>query len=93
MLCCVVHLESYVSPDAVQSLMSAVKQLADDPESKQKNRVGVLLGTKQAQATKTLTHVMWVLFNVLPAGTTQKPHRHTPTALDFAISAPSKGAT
>lgn len=76
----------------LQSLVSAVKQLADDPESKQKNRVGVLLGTKQAQATKTLTHVMWVLFNVLPAGTTQQPHRHTPTALDFAISAPSKGA-
>lgn len=76
---------------ALQSLVSAVKQLADEPESKEKNRIGVLLGTKQTQATKTLTHVMWVLFNVLPAGTTQKPHRHSPTALDFAITAPSKG--
>ncbi|KAL3135699.1 hypothetical protein ABBQ38_006170 [Trebouxia sp. C0009 RCD-2024] len=74
-----------------ESLVAAVKQLADEPESKEKNRIGVLLGTKQTQATKTLTHVMWVLFNVLPAGTTQKPHRHTPTALDFAITAPSKG--
>lgn len=82
---------SYQLCYAVQSLVSAVKHLADDPESKQRNRIGVLLGTKQAQATKTLTHVMWVLFNVLPAGSTQKPHRHTPTALDFAISAPSKG--
>lgn len=93
---CTVYAELCAVPDqlfyAVQSLVSAVKQLADDPESKQKNRVGVLLGTKQAMATKTLTHVMWVLFNVLPAGSTQKPHRHTPTALDFAISAPSKGA-
>ena len=76
---------------SMQSLVSAVKQLADDPNAKDKNRVGVLLGTKQAQATKTVTHVMWVLFNVLPAGTTQQPHRHTPTALDFAISAPFKG--
>ena len=76
----------------MQSLVSAVNQLADDPEAEQKNRLGVLLGTKQAQATKTLTHVMWVLFNVLPAGSTQQPHRHTPTALDFAISAPSEGA-
>lgn len=83
---------SYQLSCAVQSLVSAVKHLADDPESKQRNRIGVLLGTRQAQATKTLTHVMWVLFNVLPAGSTQKPHRHTPTALDFAISAPSKGA-
>ena len=86
------HAVSYQLSYAVQSLVSAVKQLADDPEAEQKNRVGVLLGTKQAQATKTLTHVMWVLFNVLPAGSTQQPHRHTPTALDFAISAPSKGA-
>lgn len=84
------HVDLY---HAVQSLVAAVKQLADEPESKEKNRIGVLLGTKQTQATKTLTHVMWVLFNVLPAGTTQKPHRHTPTALDFAITAPSKGGT
>lgn len=74
-----------------ESLVSAVKQLADEPDAKEKNRLGVLLGTKQTQATKTLTHVVWALFNVLPAGMTQKPHRHTPTALDFAISAPSKG--
>ena len=71
--------------------MGAVRKLAADPESKDKNRIGVLLGTKQTRETKTLTHVMWALFNLLPAHTTQKPHRHTPTALDFAVSAPAKG--
>ena len=71
--------------------MGAVRKLAADPESKDKNRIGVLLGTKQTRETKTLTHVMWALFNLLPARTTQKPHRHTPTALDFAVSAPAKG--
>ena len=76
---------------AVQALVGAVKKLAADPESKDKNRIGVLLGTKQARGTKTLTHVMWVLFNLLPGKTTQKAHRHTPTALDFAVSAPAKG--
>lgn len=78
---------------AVQALVGAVKKLAADPESKDKNRIGVLLGTKQARGTKTLTHVMWVLFNLLPGKTTQKAHRHTPTALDFAVSAPAKGLT
>lgn len=73
--------------------MGAVRKLAADPESKDKNRIGVLLGTKQTRETKTLTHVMWALFNLLPARTTQKPHRHTPTALDFAVSAPAKGAS
>lgn len=73
------------------ALVGAVKKLAADPESKDKNRIGVLLGTKQARGTKTLTHVMWVLFNLLPGKTTQKAHRHTPTALDFAVSAPAKG--
>ena len=76
---------------AVQSLVGAVKKLAADPEAKDKNRIGVLLGTHQTKETKTITHVMWVLFNLLPGKTTQKPHRHTPTALDFAVSAPSKG--
>ncbi len=78
---------------AVQALVGAVKKLAADPESKDKNRIGVLLGTKQARGTKTLTHVMWVLFNLLPGKTTQKAHLHTPTALDFAVSAPAKGVT
>ena len=68
-----------------------MKKLAAEPEAKDKNRIGVLLGTHQTKETKTITHVMWVLFNLLPAHTTQKPHRHTPTALDFAVSAPSKG--
>lgn len=74
-----------------ESLVGAVKKLAADPEAKDKNRIGVLLGTHQTKETKTITHVMWVLFNLLPGNTTQKPHRHTPTALDFAVSAPSKG--
>ena len=75
----------------MQSLVTAVKKIAESPDAKDKNRVGVLLGTGQTRETKTITHVMWVLFNLLPAHTTQKPHRHTPTALDFAISAPKKG--
>ena len=74
-----------------QSLYSAVEKLREDSESSQSNRLGVLLGTHQTQETKTATHVLWVLFNTLPGNTTQKPHRHTPTALDFCITAPKEG--
>eukprot|EP00891_Asterochloris_glomerata_P006945 jgi/Astpho2/6945/Aster-x0745 len=49
---------------------------------------GVLLGTQQTQATKTLTHTLWALYNVLPAYSVQAPHRHAATALDLAAYAP-----
>lgn len=71
-----------------QTLEDTVKKLKADPESAKKNRIGVLLGTEQTQSTKTLTHVLWALFNVIPARSVQKPHRHTATALDLAVYAP-----
>ena len=49
---------------------------------------GVLQGTQQTQATKTLTHTLWALYNVLPANSVQPPHRHAATALDLAEHAP-----
>ena len=52
---------------------------------------GVLLGTQQTQATKTLTHTLWALYNVLPAYSVQAPHRHAATALDLAAYAPEGG--
>jgi gentisate 1,2-dioxygenase len=38
--------------------------------------------------TLTLTHVLWSLLNVLPAGDVQRPHRHQSIALDLAVCAP-----
>lgn len=76
---------------AVQSLMDAVSKLRSDPESKGSNRVGVLFGNHQTAETKTITHTLWTLFNILPANSVQKPHRHTPTALDLCVSAPKEG--
>lgn len=76
---------------AVQSLRDAVNKLRSDPESKGSNRVGVLFGNHQTAQTKTITHTLWTLFNILPAHSIQKPHRHTPTALDLCVSAPKEG--
>ncbi|VAW49454.1 Gentisate 1,2-dioxygenase [hydrothermal vent metagenome] len=52
-----------------------------------KNRTGFLLFNPNFPLTMTLTHTLWALYNVLPAGVTQKPHRHNSIALDFCVSA------
>lgn len=37
---------------------------------------GILLGNKVTEKqTKTLTHTLWSLLNLLPAGQSQRPHR------------------
>ncbi|BBP45970.1 hypothetical protein THMIRHAS_13430 [Thiosulfatimonas sediminis] len=52
-----------------------------------KNRTGILLSNPNFPLTLTLTHTLWALYNVLPAGVVQKPHRHNSIALDFVVSA------
>ena len=56
------------------------------------NRMGILLGNKITEdSTKTLTHTLWSLLNVLPAGDAQRPHRHNSVALDLCVSAEPNG--
>lgn len=52
-----------------------------------RNRTGFLLSNPNFPITMTLTHTLWALYNVLPAGVTQKPHRHNSVALDFCVAA------
>lgn len=52
-----------------------------------RNRIGILLGNPACPLTKTLTHTLWSLYNILPAGATQLPHRHNSVAIDFCVSA------
>lgn len=56
-------------------------------EGKDKNRNGILLANPDCPQTKTLTHSMWSLYNLLPARSRQKAHRHNSIALDFAVKA------
>ena len=50
--------------------------------------MGVLLGNRITEdTTKTLTHTLWSLLNILPAGAKQRPHRHNSVALDLCVSA------
>ncbi len=52
-----------------------------------RNRTGILLSNPNFPITLTLTHTLWALYNILPAGVTQKPHRHNSIALDFCVTA------
>ena len=54
--------------------------------------MGILLGNKVTEdSTKTVTHTLWSLLNVLPAGDAQRPHRHNSVALDLCVSAEPSG--
>jgi gentisate 1,2-dioxygenase len=52
-----------------------------------RNRIGILLSNPACPLTKTLTHTLWSLYNILPTGVTQLPHRHNSVALDFCVTA------
>ncbi len=54
-----------------------------DPQSATRNRVSVLLGNVATPQTLTVTHTLWAMLGVLPAGRVQRPHRHQSVALDL----------
>jgi gentisate 1,2-dioxygenase len=56
-------------------------------EGKARNRNGILLGNADCPTTKTVSHTMWSLYNLLPRGTRQKAHRHNSIALDLCVAA------
>lgn len=60
-------------------------QKAIDSDTKDRNRLSVLLGNNVFPQTRTITHVLWAMFGVLPPGGVQPPHRHQSVALDFAV--------
>ncbi len=62
-----------------------VEQLREIALREKRNRIGIILGNAACTKTKTMTHTMWSLFNLLPAGEVQKPHRHQSVALDLAV--------
>jgi gentisate 1,2-dioxygenase len=54
-----------------------------------RNRNGIILGNPASEKTRTITHSMWALYNLLPKGAIQKPHRHNSVAIDLAVYAKS----
>ena len=70
------------------SMLAEVERISHEPGAEHRNRMGILLGNATTEdTTKTLTHTLWSLLNVLPAGDAQRPHRHNSVALDLCVSA------
>lgn len=62
--------------------------VAARPGANQKSRVSILLANRAQEQTLTVTHVLWAMFGLLPAGQVQRPHRHQSVALDLILDCP-----
>ena len=67
------------------TLNSELAKVINAPDAATKNRMSVLLANKELPQTRTISHVLWAMFGVLPADTIQLPHRHQSVALDLAL--------
>lgn len=73
-----------------ERLLAEVERIKHQPGAEHRNRMGILLGNRITEEnTKTLTHTLWSLLNMLPARDAQRPHRHNSVALDLCVSAES----
>lgn len=57
-------------------------------QAAKRSRISILLGNTHFPHTRTVTHVLWAMFGILPAHLVQKPHRHQSIALDFIVDTP-----
>ena len=64
---------------------AALEAVASAPGANEKNRVSVLLANANQEQTLTITHVLWAMYGLVPAGQVQRPHRHQSVALDLIL--------
>ena len=68
--------------DAASSL-ARLAEVEAHPDAASRSRVSILLGNAALPQTLTVTHTLWAMLGVLPAGRVQRPHRHQSVALDL----------
>lgn len=69
-------------------VMEKLQEIREQNAHLNLNRLGILFGNKDTDTnTKTITHTLWSLFNVLPANSMQNPHRHNSVAIDLCVFA------
>ena len=69
-----------------ETTKALLEQIARSPEAANRSRVSLLLGNRRFPQLRTITHVIWAMYGILPANSMQKPHRHQSVALDFIVS-------
>jgi len=70
---------------AAATLEKELKALLHDPSAGKANRLSLLLGHADLPATRTVSHTLWAMQGVVPAGAVQAPHRHQSVALDLIL--------
>lgn len=63
--------------------------VAAEGNAAKRSRISILLGNSNFPQTRTVTHVLWAMFGIVPAGAEQKAHRHQSVALDFVADCPA----
>jgi len=71
--------------DAATSL-ARLAEVERHPDAASRSRVSILLGNAAQPRTLTVTHTLWAMLGVLPAGRVQRPHRHQSAAVDLITS-------
>jgi gentisate 1,2-dioxygenase len=66
-------------------------RVAAAPRAGNRNRISVLLANAEQPQSLTITHVLWAMIGLLPAGQMQPAHRHQSVALDLIIDCPPEG--
>jgi len=64
-------------------------KVAAEGNAAKRSRISILLGNSNFPQTRTVTHVLWAMFGIVPAGAVQKAHRHQSVALDFVANCPA----
>ncbi|MFM0736438.1 cupin domain-containing protein [Paraburkholderia xenovorans] len=62
---------------------AALRKVSEEANAGLRNRISVLMGNAHFPQTRTVTHVLWAMFGIVPPNSVQKPHRHQSIALDF----------
>ena len=72
-----------------EEIILKLEEINNEDGSENRNRNGILLGNSITEkiGTKTLTHILWSLYNVIKPNCVQKPHKHNSVALDLCIYA------
>lgn len=60
-----------------------LRKVSAQANAGRRNRISVLMGNANFPQTRTVTHVLWAMFGIVPPHSVQKPHRHQSIALDF----------
>ena len=68
-----------------EAARARLAEVAAAPGADRKSRVSVLLNNTSFDQTLTVTHTLWAMFGLLPAGKSQSAHRHQSVAVDLIV--------